>query len=324
MNDFTLIAIEGAFGTSVAATLDLVRTARLLAPVVGAPAPTLRVCSAAGGAVHFQSGLGIETCPLESGEDRSTWILPGLALNTEDEILHARERPDMRQLVAALPAHVARGGAIAAGCSAVFLLEFAGLLDCKRVTTTWWLAPVLQRMNPRCRVDAARMVCADGQIVTAGAAFAQADMMLHLLRDACGPALVDLLSRHLLVDSRDAQSPYVVPELLASGDELVTRIVARVERALPDMPSVAALAASFRMSERTLSRHVRRATGQSTMALLQSIRLRKARALLAQSRMSVEQVASAVGYGDATALRRLMRKVAGTSPRQYRPAMAAE
>ncbi len=34
--------------------------------------------------------------------------------------------------------------------------------------------------------------------------------------------------------------------------------------------------------------------------------------------MTVEQVASAVGYQDATALRRLMKKMAGANPSRYR------
>jgi AraC-like DNA-binding protein len=35
--------------------------------------------------------------------------------------------------------------------------------------------------------------------------------------------------------------------------------------------------------------------------------------------MNVEQVAAEVGYGDATALRRLMRKMAGVNPSRFRP-----
>jgi len=219
-----------------------------------------------------------------------------------------------------LRAHVARGGRVAAGCSAVFLLAFAGLLEGRRVTTTWWLAPLLQRMEPACRVDAAQMVCADGPIVTGAAAFAQTDLMLHLLRDACGAPLTALLSRYLLVDGRNTASRHALPEALATGDELVARIVARVEQALPEVPSVASLAKALCMSERTLARRVQRATGHSTRTLLQSVRLQRARALLERSRMPVEQVAAAVGYDDPTALRRLLRKRAGVSPRAYRPA----
>ncbi|MGC4051696.1 MAG: helix-turn-helix domain-containing protein [Paludibaculum sp.] len=214
-------------------------------------------------------------------------------------------------------------GRWAASCSSVFLLQRAGLLAGRRATTTWWLAPALARLEPSCTVDADRMVCADGPVISASAV-AQTDLMLHLLRARCGSALADAVSRVLLIEGRQAQSPFVVPEVLANGDQLVSRLVARIEGALPATPSVTELAGVFCMSERTLARRVRRATGQSTMALVQSVRLRRARALLASSRMTVEQVAAAVGYQDATALRRLMRKVAGANPSRFRnPEVAA-
>ena len=44
--------------------------------------------------------------------------------------------------------------------------------------------------------------------------------------------------------------------------------------------------------------------------------------LLETTRLPVEQVAEQVGYGDATALRRLMRKVTGATPRQFRYSVA--
>lgn len=321
MHDFTLIAIEGGFGSGVAVSLDLLRGAASFAPRAGAPQPRWRVCSVDGGAVSLQSGLQLASQPLPPADedDRSTWIVPGLGLGSEEALQEGLQRPDVARLVDALRRHAARGGRIAAGCSGVFLLGAAGLLAGRAATTAWWLAPLLQRLHPGCRVDATRMVREDGPIVTAGAALAQTDLMLHLLRRTCGAKLVATVSRMLLVDAREAQSDYVVPEVLANGDELVARIVARVEAALPDVPSVAALARDFCVSERTLGRRVRRVTGHSTLALLQSVRLRKARSLLERSRMSVEQVAAAVGYDDPTALRRLMRKAGGASPSQYRP-----
>jgi transcriptional regulator GlxA family with amidase domain len=214
--------------------------------------------------------------------------------------------------------HAKAGGQVAASCSAVFLLNAAGLLQGRRATTSWWYAALLKQMAPGCIVDVDRMVCSDGPVVTAGAAFAQTDLMLHLLRERCGSALTDLVSRMLLIDGRQAQAPFIVPEVLANGNDLVARLAARVESALPDPPAVSALAREFCMSERTLSRHIQKATGKSTQALVQSVRLRRARALLESSRMTVEQVAGAVGYQDATALRRLMKKMAGANPSRYR------
>ena len=164
------------------------------------------------------------------------------------------------------------------------------------------------------------MVCVDGPVVTAGAAFAHADLMLHLLRERLGPALSDAVSRMLLLEHRHSQSPFVVPEVLASGHALVAQLTARIEKSLPVVPPISQLARELCVSQRTLSRHVHKATGKSTNALVRSVILRRARALLENSRMTIDQIAEAVGYQDATALRRLVRKTTGASPAQFRTA----
>lgn len=322
MFDFTLIALPGSYGTSVAATLDILRCAEQLAPHVKAPVPRWRVCSLTGRRVRLQSGLIVEAEPLVvSDDDTSTWILPGLGLTSPRQIDDYLKRPEVKKFAASMRKHIERGGRVAAGCSAVFLLAAAGLTERRRVTTTWWLAARLQELNASCQVDSARMVCDDGPVVTAGAAFAQTDLMLHLLRSLSGAPLAERVSRFLILDSRVAQSPYVVPDVLALGDQLIEQIIRFIDRSLPSVPSVPELADYCCMSERTLGRHVRRATGKSPLALIQSVRVRKARQLLEQSRLSVEQIAEAVGYVDATALRRLMRKATGANPGRYRPGL---
>lgn len=320
MHDFTILVLSGAFNSSVAATLDILGAAQALAPRAGVAPPRWRLCSVQGGALPLQAGMGIDTArlPARPRADRSTWVVPGLGLNTPGDIRRCLGSDEAVSAITGLVRHAKAGGQVAASCSAVFLLHAAGLLQGRRATTSWWYAPLLARMAPGCIVDAGRMVCADGPVVTAGAAFAQTDLMLHLLRERCGSALTDLVARMLLVDGRQAQAPFVVPELLANGNELVARLAARVESALPEAPAVSALAREFCMSERTLSRHIRKATGRSTQALVQSVRLQRARALLEGSRMTVEQVAGAVGYQDATALRRMMKKLAGANPSRYR------
>ena len=324
MHDFTLLVLEDAYASGVATSLDILAAAGKLAPRAGVAEPRWRVCSVGGGDVRLQGGMQVATTalPTRARADRSTWIVPGLGMDDPLSLRHRLVQPDAGVVIKALARHAKAGGAVAASCSAVFLLHAAGLLDGRRATTTWWLAPLLQAVAPRCAVDADRMVCADGAVTTAGAAFAHTDLMLHLLRARCGNALVESVSRTLLIDGRQAQAPFVVPEMLASGDDLVARLAARIDTALPHAPGVRELASAFCMSERTLSRHVRRATGKSTLALVQAVRMRRARALLEGSRMTVEQVAEAVGYQDSTALRRLMKKVAGANPSRYRPAVA--
>jgi transcriptional regulator GlxA family with amidase domain len=319
MKDFEVFIIEGAYPSSVAMSRDILDAAAHIAAKMGIAVPTWGLYSLAGGRVPLRDGISVETraLPPRRHGTRSTLVVPGLGADP-DVIALRMASPDGRATARRLVAHVERGGQVAASCSAVFVLHAAGVLVGRRATTTWWLAPALARLAPDCIVDAARMVCADGQVVTAGAAFAHADLMLHLLRERCGPALSDTVGRMLLLEHRQSQSPFVVPEVLAGGHALVAQLTARLEKSLPNVPPISQLARELCVSEKTLSRHVRRATGKSTSGLVRSVKLRRARALLENSRMTVEQIASEVGYRDATALRRLMRKTAGASPRQFR------
>jgi transcriptional regulator GlxA family with amidase domain len=323
MFDFTVLVLPGAFPSSVALTLDILSAAASLAERAGCAKPRWRVYSTES-TVALGNGLKIDAkiLPKRVRGDASTWVIPGLGIETSRALKNRFAQPDALRAIEALQAHARAGGTVAASCSAVFLLQSAGLLAEKRVTTSWWFAALLQQLEPRCVVDADRMVICDGAVVTAGAALAQIDLMLHLLRAQFSPALADAVSRALLIDGRQSQAQFIVPAMLANGNELVAKLVARFESALPNPPSVAALAAEFCVSDRTLSRHVRAATGRSRSALLQSVRLNRARMLLETSKLTVEQVAERVGYVDTTALRRLMRKVMGATPRQFRPAVS--
>jgi transcriptional regulator GlxA family with amidase domain len=90
---------------------------------------------------------------------------------------------------------------------------------------------------------------------------------------------------------------------------------------LPEVPSLRSIAERLAVSEKTLARRVRQATGKSSQDLLQSIRWRHAKRLLETTRLSLEEVAAQVGYADATALRKLTRKIVGTSPGRLRQSM---
>jgi len=322
MRDFTILALPGAYASSVAVTLDILDAAARLAPRARAPRPTWRVASPDGDGVALSGGLRLDASalPLRPRADASTWIVPGLGTENPAAIAERLAQGDAQRAIAALRRHVDRGGRVAASCSAVFLLQAAGLLAGRRATTSWWLAPELRRLEPACAVDADRMVCEDGAVTTAGAALAQSDLMLHLLRSRFGVALADAVARVLLIDGRQAQAPFALPAMMANGSELVRRLTRRIEAALPHPPSVAQLADELAMSSRTLARHVRAATGRGPLALVQGVRLNHARHLIESSRLTIAQVAERVGYEDATALRRLMRKAAGAAPSRFRAA----
>lgn len=324
MQDFTLLVMPGAYAASVALTQNMLQAAATLAPRCSLPSPRWRVVSPDGGAVPLSGGMNIGTVrmPARAPADTSTWVVPGLGVDGPSDVASRLCSPSAHKAAVRLARHVAAGGTVAASCSAVFLLQAAGLLRGRRATTSWWLASELRRLQPDCKVDADHMVISDGPVVTGGAAFGQMDLMLHLIRVRFSAALADAVSKVLLVDARQAQSRFMVPSMLAGGNALIGRLTQFIEMALPHPPSVSGLADAFSMSQRTLARHVRAATGQSPLSLIQAIRLNRARLLIESSRMSIDQVAQEVGYLDATALRRLMRRAAGANPSAFRAGAA--
>ena len=79
-----------------------------------------------------------------------------------------------------------------------------------------------------------------------------------------GPVLSETVARLLLLEHRQSQSPFVVPEVLVSGHALVARLTARLEKSLPRIPPISQPARELCVSVQTLGRPVRRATGKST------------------------------------------------------------
>lgn len=321
--DFTILILSGAYASSVAQTVDILSAACTLAGRLGMAIPRWRIYSTAASPTPLGNGLSIDarSLPKRLSDDHSTWIVPGLGVHGLANLGKRFGEPDAQVAIRGLRAHAKRGGSIAASCSAVFLLQAADLLVGRKVTTSWWLAPSLKRLEPRCIVEADRMVVSDATITTAGAAMAQIDLMLHLIRQKYGPALADAVARVLLIDGRQAQSPFVVPALMTGGNELIGALTSRIESSLPNLPTIGDLAAEFCMSKRTLSRHVQSATGRSTLDLVQGVRLRRARMLLETSRFTIDQIAEQIGYADATAFRRMMRKFAGGTPSKFRPSV---
>jgi transcriptional regulator GlxA family with amidase domain len=80
------------------------------------------------------------------------------------------------------------------------------------------------------------------------------------------------------------------------------------------------LALAAGVSVRTLARRVHAVLGMTPHELVQRFRVSRATHLPETSHVSVEEVASRVGYADSAAFRRVFRRYAGDSPRRHRGA----
>jgi AraC-like DNA-binding protein len=91
----------------------------------------------------------------------------------------------------------------------------------------------------------------------------------------------------------------------------------RLSRATGVMPSMAMVASDLTVSVRTLRRALE-AEGTSFRAIDETVRRERAEALLVDRQMTLEQIASSLGYATSAALVRAFRRWHGTTPGQWR------
>jgi transcriptional regulator GlxA family with amidase domain len=72
------------------------------------------------------------------------------------------------------------------------------------------------------------------------------------------------------------------------------------------------------MNVRTFDRRFRAAVGETPSAYVQKLRVEKAKRLLENSRHTIDDIASRVGYEDGRSFRRLFKTLTDLSPQAYR------
>lgn len=241
-------------------------------------------------------------------------VIPGVIATSETSVARMLARDDVKRVVALLRRASDRGALVAASCSATFFLGAAGLLDGATATTTWWLMPFFARRFPEVELRADRMVVDAGRVVTAGSAFAHADLMMAIVARVTSPSLADLAARYLLLDARASQSRYMVMEHLQSFDPVLTKLERFVSTNLDRQVSLAELARAAGTSPRTLARRVGGGVGMTPQRFVQRVRVLHAAHLLETTGDSVEAIAARVGYADPGAFRRVFKAHTGEAP----------
>lgn len=120
-------------------------------------------------------------------------------------------------------------------------------------------------------------------------------------------------------------------ESLAQGGQPAERVPSgQVTRLAPvfqliqahyaEAPTLQDMAGVLHLHPAYFSTLFKRITGASPIRFLARYRLDRARELLASTDLPVDEIATATGYGDASHLRRELRRHEGVSPREYREA----
>jgi transcriptional regulator GlxA family with amidase domain len=161
------------------------------------------------------------------------------------------------------------------------------------------------------------MIVKSGKFITAGAALSHMDLALWLIRQK-SPRLAALTAKYLVVDSRPAQSAYILADHLAHSDPLVERFERWARGRLTEGFSLDDAAGASRTSKRTLARRMQAVLGKSPLSYFQDLRVERAVHLLKTTDESIEAIAARVGYADGVTLRTLLRRHLGHGIKEIR------
>jgi AraC-like DNA-binding protein len=123
-------------------------------------------------------------------------------------------------------------------------------------------------------------------------------------------------SNEQLAASSEAQCEAALNELNRDVG-FACRVRRVIETSHPFPPKLARVASTLFVSERTLKRRLQ-GEDISFQALVDEVRLQRARDLLASTSMNLGQIANTLGYADAANFTRAFKRWLGQSPSQYR------
>jgi AraC family transcriptional activator FtrA len=252
--------------------------------------------------------------PLPGGVDLGD-LAPMDAMLTADTVLVPSVEnpfaPRSRVLLSLLRAAFHGGARMVGLCGGTFLLGRAGVLDGRRATTHWLYTAAFRQEFPFTQLEIDRVFVDDGTVHTCGGALSTADIALHLLSLDIGDAYAEAIGRLLIAPHRDrsARDPHgrLMPDFLSWLREHVHQPL-----------TLNQLAARAHVSERSLVRKFRQATGTSIFDWIARERVARAKTLLETTDHAVADIAVLVGFGSPESLRRNFAKHVGISARGYR------
>jgi transcriptional regulator GlxA family with amidase domain len=225
------------------------------------------------------------------------------------------------QLVATVAGAARRSRRTASVCAGAFVLAAAGLLDGRRATTHWELAPDLAHNYPQITLDANAIFLADGPIHTSAGITAGIDLCLALVEADHGAELARDVARHLVVFMQrpGGQTQFSVRLDLATTTKSPLRhVLDDVVRDPTADHSLEALSERAGFSVRHLTRVFQRELGVTPGHYVESVRVEAARARLQRSDEPLATIAHATGFHSDETMRRAFWRELSITPAAYR------
>lgn len=307
MHRVAIVVSDGVVPSDFAAPLDLFGSVRLPSDE---PAYDVRLCAAEPKIRTVGFNMELES-RLDELAFADTVMIPGV---------YPVDSPPPAILLEAISDAAARGARIASICSGAFVLAATGLLDGLRATTHWLVAEELQKRHPDIQVDPNVLYVDNGQILTSAGAAAGLDLCLHMIKLDYGAAIAAHSARLAVMslERRGGQAQFIVNDRISHDRRSLAPVLEWMEKNLHRSLDLEEIAENARLSKRTLNRRFLEQVGYPPIQWLLRLRMRRAQHLLANTRNSIERIASQVGAGSPAVFRKHFHRIVGTSPQEYR------
>lgn len=206
-------------------------------------------------------------------------------------------------------------------CTGSFVLCRLGLMAQRKCCVSWYhyrdfleefpaLVPVADQLFV---VDRDRITCSGGAGV--------ADLAARLVTEHLGAAAAQKALNILLIDRpRAAESAQPAPRLAEGNvdDARVSRALLLMEQNLAEPLPIAALADALAVSVRQLERLFAERLGESPQESYLALRLKHARWMLGNTRLSAGRIAADLGFADGSHFGRAFKARFGETPAAFR------
>lgn len=212
-----------------------------------------------------------------------------------------------------------RGRTVGGLCTGAYALARGGILEGRRFTLHWENIPGFREAFPG--LDPVRQVfCVDDRIITCAGGVAGADLALSLIATHFGATLAQAVMEMCLLSSARREGETQIAPLaarLSTRNVPVIRAAEYLQAEVENGFDLEGCAGHAGVTARQLQRLFRQHFGMTPRQYAAELRLQRGRMLLAQTNLSVIEIAIACGYASRSAFSKAFQAKFGTSPAHH-------
>ncbi|KEQ14124.1 hypothetical protein GZ77_06630 [Endozoicomonas montiporae] len=202
----------------------------------------------------------------------------------------------------------------------VALMAECGLLDHQPAATHWYYLNRLRKHYPDVLFKPHHLITRAGRIYCAGSVNSVADLMVHIIKRAMGRDIANRVAQQFSHEIRRPfeQTHYADDHTTSHGDEIIVNLQDWLRQNIQSEIDSLRMQDITGLTQRTLNRRFRDATGMSPSQYLQQLRLNHCAELLKSTDLSITEIALQSGYNDPDYFSRQFKQHYQLNPSDFR------